>query len=73
MPARIACATDWLPYLAIVKRHANGPPHRTNSSGRIKVLHPSSETPRLAADQAPAEVYATLLDEGVCHCSIRTM
>ena len=25
------------------------------------------------ADQAPAEVYATLLDEGVYHCSIRTM
>jgi putative transposase len=25
------------------------------------------------ADQAPAEVYATLLDEGVYHCSIRKM
>ena len=25
------------------------------------------------ADQAPAEIYATLLDEGVYHCSIRTM
>jgi putative transposase len=25
------------------------------------------------ADLAPAEVYATLLDEGVYHCSIRTM
>jgi len=25
------------------------------------------------ADQAPAEVYAILLDEGVYHCSIRTM
>jgi putative transposase len=24
-------------------------------------------------DQAPAEVYATLLDEGIYHCSIRTM
>lgn len=24
-------------------------------------------------DQAPAEVYATLLDEGVYHCSVRTM
>ena len=24
-------------------------------------------------DQAPAEVYATLLDEGLYHCSIRTM
>ena len=25
------------------------------------------------ADQAPAKIYATLLDEGVYHCSIRTM
>jgi putative transposase len=25
------------------------------------------------ADQAPGEVYASLLDEGVYHCSIRTM
>ena len=25
------------------------------------------------ADQAPAEIYASLLDEGVYHCSIRTM
>ena len=24
-------------------------------------------------DQAPAEIYATLLDEGLYHCSIRTM
>ena len=24
-------------------------------------------------DLAPAEIYATLLDEGVYHCSIRTM
>lgn len=24
-------------------------------------------------DQAPAEIYATLLDEGIYHCSIRTM
>jgi putative transposase len=24
-------------------------------------------------DRAPAEVYATLLDEGVRHCSVRTM
>ena len=25
------------------------------------------------ADQAPAEIYATLLDEGRYHCSIRTL
>ena len=34
----------------------------------LDVLH----SPRFA-DQAPAEVYASLLDEGVYHCSIRTM
>ena len=34
----------------------------------LNVLH----APRFA-DQAPAEIYATLLDEGVYHCSIRTM
>ena len=28
---------------------------------------------RAFADQAPAEIYASLLDEGVYHCSIRTM
>jgi len=34
----------------------------------LELLH----APRFA-DQAPAEVYASLLDEGVYHCSIRTM
>jgi transposase InsO family protein len=34
----------------------------------LDLLH----APRFA-DQAPAEIYATLLDEGVHHCSIRTM
>jgi putative transposase len=34
----------------------------------LDVLH----APRFA-DQAPAEIYATLLDEGIYHCSIRTM
>jgi transposase InsO family protein len=34
----------------------------------LDLLH----APRFA-DQAPAEIYATLLDEGVYHCSIRTM
>src|ERR1700693_4057756 len=36
--------------------------------GVLNLLH----TPRVA-DQAPAEIYAILLDEGVYHCSIRTM
>jgi len=34
----------------------------------LDLLH----APRFA-DQTPAEIYATLLDEGVYHCSIRTM
>ena len=34
----------------------------------LDVLH----APRFA-DQPPAEIYASLLDEGVYHCSIRTM
>ena len=34
----------------------------------LDLLH----APRFA-DQAPAEIYATLLDEGIFHCSIRTM
>ena len=34
----------------------------------LDLLH----APRFA-DQAPAEIYACLLDEGVYHCSIRTM
>ncbi len=34
----------------------------------LELLH----APRFA-DQAPAEIYASLLDEGVYHCSIRTM
>jgi putative transposase len=34
----------------------------------LDLLH----APRFA-DQAPAEIYATLLDEGIYHCSIRTL
>ena len=34
----------------------------------LDLLH----APRFA-DQAPAEIYASLLDEGVYHCSIRTI
>ena len=38
---------------------------------RLEVLD-LLRAPRFA-DQAPAEIYATLLDEGTYHCSIRTM
>ena len=47
------------------------PVRALNDPQRRQVLDLLS-TPRFA-DQAPAEIYATLLDEGVYHCSIRTM
>ena len=47
------------------------PPRALTAPQRQEVLN-LLHTPRFA-DQAPAEIYATLLDEGVYHCSIRTM
>jgi transposase InsO family protein len=42
----------------------------------LDLLHAPRVEPRGSpgfADQAPAEIYASLLDEGVHHCSVRTM
>ena len=47
------------------------PPRTLSSSERQEVLD-VLHTERFV-DKAPAEVYATLLDEGTYHCSIRTM
>jgi transposase InsO family protein len=47
-------------------------PARALTAMQQKVVLDLLHTPRFA-DQAPAEVYAILLDEGVYHCSIRTM
>jgi len=47
------------------------PVRALNDSQRQQVLD-LLRAPRFA-DQAPAEIYATLLDEGVYRCSIRTM
>ena len=47
------------------------PPRALTAEERESVLD-QLHSPRFV-DQAPAEVYATLLDEGVYHCSIRTM
>ena len=47
------------------------PPRALDAAQRQAVLDLLRE-PRFA-DLAPAEVYATLLDQGVYHCSIRTM
>jgi putative transposase len=47
-------------------------PPRTLSAVERQAVRDLLNQPRFA-DQAPAEVYATLLDEGAYHCSIRTM
>jgi putative transposase len=47
-------------------------PARALSVPQQQVVLDLLHAPRFA-DQAPAEIYATLLDEGVYHCSIRTM
>jgi transposase InsO family protein len=55
-----------------VPRRPRPPPQRALTIPQqqtvLGVLHESR-----FADQAPAEIYATLLDEGIYHCSIRTM
>jgi transposase InsO family protein len=47
------------------------PPRALSAAERQTVLDLLRE-PRFA-DLAPAEIYATLLDEGIYHCSIRTL
>ena len=47
-------------------------PTRALSDPQQQVVLELLHAPRFA-DQAPAEIYASLLDEGVYHCSIRTM
>ena len=47
-------------------------PQRALSIVECQTVLDLLRAPRFA-DQAPAEVYASLLDEGVYHCSIRTM
>jgi len=47
-------------------------PARALSTSQQQAVLDLLHAPRFA-DQAPAEIYASLLDEGVYHCSIRTM
>jgi putative transposase len=47
-------------------------PTRALSVAQHQVVLDLLHAPRFA-DQAPAEIYASLLDEGTYHCSIRTM
>ena len=53
-------------------RRSRPRPTRALSAPQQQVVLDQLHSPRFA-DQAPAEIYATLLDEGVYHCSIRTM
>ena len=48
------------------------PPARALTAPQQQVVLDLLHAERFA-DQAPAEIYASLLDEGVYHCSIRTM
>jgi hypothetical protein len=47
-------------------------PARGLSDAQQRIVLDLLHEPRFA-DQAPAEIYASLLDEGAYHCSIRTM
>ena len=47
-------------------------PARALSAAQQKAILDLLHAPHFA-DQAPAEIYASLLDRGVYHCSIRTM
>jgi putative transposase len=53
-------------------RRARSGPARALTGAQQRVVLDLLHAPRFA-DQAPAEIYATLLDDGVYHCSIRTM
>jgi putative transposase len=53
-------------------RRARPRPARALTGAQQRVVLDLLHAPRFA-DQAPAEIYATLLDDGVYHCSIRTM
>ena len=52
--------------------HPRPRPARALTELQQKIVLDVLHAPRFA-DQAPAEIYATLLDEGIYHCSIRTM
>jgi transposase-like protein len=53
-------------------RHPRLKPRRALAAVERQIVLDLLHAPRFA-DQAPAEIYACLLDEGLYHCSIRTM
>lgn len=75
------CATLGIPRATLYRRRAapaerpavkRRPPERSLSPEERQAVLEHLNSPRFA-DLSPAEVYATLLDEGVYVCSIRTM
>jgi transposase InsO family protein len=60
------------PGVSVAIRRPRPRPARALSDAQRQQVLDLLHAPRFA-DQAPAEIYASLLDEGVYHCSIRTM
>ncbi len=80
---KAACAALGLSRASVQRRRAyqtNPPlpprprprPQRALTTTQQQTVLGLLHEPRFA-DQAPAEIYASLLDQGIYHCSIRTM
>jgi putative transposase len=74
-----ACRALGVPRASLYRRRrpprpavARPRPPRALTAGEQQAVLELLRSPRFV-DQAPAEIYATLLDEGIYHCSIRTM
>ncbi len=79
---RTACQTFSMPRASYYRdrRKASSPAVTAPRPSPARALHPVERETVLAhlyeerfQDRSPAAVYATLLDEGQYHCSIRTM
>ncbi len=77
-----ACQVLWMPRASYYgqRRKAAAPAAACPRPSPARALHPAEREAVLARlheqrfqDRSPAAVYATLLDEGEYHCSIRTM
>ena len=77
-----ACQVLWMPRASYYgqRRKASAPAVASPRPSPARALHPAEREAVLARlheerfqDRSPAAVYATLLDEGEYHCSIRTM
>jgi putative transposase len=77
-----ACQVLWMPRASYYgqRRKAAAPAVASPRPSPARALHPAEREAVLARlheerfqDRSPAAVYATLLDEGEYHCSIRTM